>query len=652
MRKSLFLFFILTALAHEISFAQFSRYIIRLKDKVGTPFSINNPSGFLTQRSIDRRVRYSISIEETDLPINPAYIDSIINTAPDVTILNTSKWLNQVCILTTNAVALAKINSFSFVMSSNPVALRMQTGKSTKKIVGTPVQNGAASRPLNPADYFNYGLSYQQIHLHNGEFLHNLGFRGEGLQMALMDDGFYHYKSLPTFDSVKTNNQVLGTWDFVAGDANVDEDDSHGMECFSTISANLPGSFVGSAPKSNFYLYRTEDAFTEYPVEEQNWAAAAERADSLGVDIFSVSLGYTTFDNSLFDYTYSNMDGNTTMMTRAADLAAKKGILVVVAAGNTGNNSWHYISAPADADSVLSVGAVNINRQVAGFSSYGPTSDGRIKPDVAAVGLSAVVADPNTGEPAFNNGTSFACPIMAGIAGCLWQAFPEVNNMTIIEELRKSSDKSSMPDDRTGYGIPDVKKAFVSLVKKRYTQQVSIDNNCKTNITGNVKAGINMNVEIERKLPADIAYSTIHTQQFNGSFVPGSFGYADDLSAISSPSTIQYRVKMNIGTDTSFYLDSASVNYTRSCNNPITERITISPNPVKDNVTILIARANTVTASIVIYSGVGQQLYNNTRTFNGVQTITVPMSRVGRGIYYVKIIIDGKREMVKKIIRD
>ena len=474
MKKILIL--VLVFAARQEIHAQFSRYIIRLKDKTGSPFTTSNPSQFITQRSIDRRLRYNIPIDQTDLPVNPAYLDSI-RSSGNVTILNVSKWLNQVCVLTTDAAALSKINSFTFVLASSPLAARPAfVNKPVNKQLDTvpDLPPATPASPQNPLETYNYGLAYPQVDLHHGDFLHKLGFTGKGMQLAMMDAGFFHYKSLPTFDSARINNQILGTWDFVANEASVDEDYVHGMSCLSTIAANLPGAFVGTAPKLSFYLYRTEDIASEYPIEEQNWIAAAERADSLGVDVFSVSLGYTTFDNSSFNHSYADMNGNTTIIAKGSDLAAKKGILVIVAAGNEGGNSWKYITTPADADSVLTVGAVNPSRQVGGFSSYGPSSDGQVKPTVAAIGQNAVVASPSTGGPIYGSGTSYACPIMAGIASCLWQAFPEVNNMTIIDALRNSSDKVNNPDDRTGYGIPDVKKAFVSLLKKLYTQQISI----------------------------------------------------------------------------------------------------------------------------------------------------------------------------------
>ena len=644
------IFFIVSSSGH----AQFSRYIIQLKDKAGTPFSTSNPQQFLSQRSIDKRIKYNIPIDESDLPITPAYIDSIRLTG-NVIILNLSKWLNQVCIQTTDAAALAKINLLSFVKVTSPIAARTINEVTPKNKVLDSTYSSipftAAERPQSPTDYYNYGQSYTQVHLQNTDFLHNHGFRGEGMELAIADAGFYHYQSLPTFDSVRNNNQILGSWDFVANEASVNEDAAHGMNCFSTIAANMPGLFVGTAPKTSFYLFRTEDVSSEYPVEEQNFAAAAERADSLGVDVLSVSLGYTTFDNSSFNYTYANMDGNTTIAARAADFAAKKGMMVVVAAGNDGNSTWHYIATPADAGSVITIGAVDANRQPAGFSSYGPTSDGRIKPDVAAIGVNAVVANPNTGNPAFGNGTSFACPIMAGTATCLWQAFPELNNMQVIDALRQSADRFTIPDNRTGYGIPDVKKAFVLLIKKLYTQQISINSNCKTYINGTIKAAADMNIMIERKLPTETDYKTISTQNHNGPFQSFNFTYTDDLNSFNTGIAIKYRIKMSIAADTSFYVDSAIVNYTQSCGTPASETIIISPNPVSDNLSVSITRNNTVNAAIEIYNVNGQKVYSlQNQTVNGTQTFVIPLKQFSSGIYFVTVFIDNKKAITKKIL--
>jgi len=545
-------------------YAQYSRYIIQLKDKSGTPYSINNPSQFLTQRSIARRQRYAIPIDSTDLPITPAYIDSI-SAAGNVTILNVSKWLNQVCIRTTDTAALSKINSFSFVIAVPPIAARPAgnnqpiTNKWQDSAINLSSPKMFAARPEGTENYYDYGVAYPQIHLNEGEFLHNHGFRGQGMQMAITDEGFDNYTILSTFDSVRNNNQILGTWNYVSGDTDVDEGIGHGLDCFSTIAANLPGTFVGTAPQTSFYLYVTEDVSSEYPVEEQNWAAATEKADSLGADVVSVSLGYNTFDSSIFNYTYADMNGHTTIDARTANFASNKGMLIVAAAGNEGQTAWHYIDTPGDADSALTLGAVDTGGVVAPFSSYGPNSSGQTKPDVAAVGWNAVLANDATGQPYYGSGTSFATPIMAGLATCLWQAFPEVNNMSIIDALHKASNQANNPDDQVGYGIPDMKKAFVGLIEKLHTQQVAVTN-CNAVINWTAKSATDMNFIIERKLPSDTAYQPIDTQSANTNFVTNNFTFSDNLSLLPiGINNIQYKIEMNIATDTSFYLDSAIV---------------------------------------------------------------------------------------------
>ncbi len=562
MKKIILLIVIALFFSETESYAQFSRYIIRLKDKGTNPFSLSNPIQYLTQRSIDRRTRYSIALDSTDLPITPRYIDSI-RMAGAVTILNTSKWLNQVAIQTSDAAALAKINGFPFVLSSGPLAPfnNLQDKPVNKKLdVKLTDAPGPGTANTVAADHYSYGQSYGQVHLHNGEFLHNRGFRGQGMHMAVLDAGFVNYLTLPTFDSIRNNGQILGTWDFVSRNANVNDDHPHGTQCLSTIAANMPGVFMGTAPKTSFYLYRTEDAATEYPIEEQNWVAGIERADSLGVEISSTSLGYFTFDNSIFNYTYANMDGNTTLSAKGADMAAKKGILCLLAAGNEGNGSWHFIITPSDADSVMAVGAVNTSGVVGSFSSYGPSSDGQIKPSVAAVGVAAVIANTSTGQPSFGSGTSFACPNMAGLTTCLWQAFPEVNNMRIITVMQESATRATNPDDRVGYGIPDMKKAFVKLIKQLYTQQSAVAN-CAVTLQWTAKTDSVISIVVERKLPAETNYTAINTQTSTGAFLARNFTYTDDLR--SFPSTgVKYRFRMNIAADTSFYLDSMTINFT------------------------------------------------------------------------------------------
>ncbi|HZH94619.1 MAG TPA: S8 family serine peptidase, partial [Flavisolibacter sp.] len=447
----LFAFFILGALKSN---AQPQRYLIKFKHKGTSPFSLATPANYLSARSIARRTRHDIVLDSTDLPVTPRFLDSI-RSVPGVIVLNVSKWLNQVSIRTADpATAIAAINRFTFVLSATSIAARTERGA---RVRSSGKQEANIKAPASPqiinqtaADFYDYGASYNQVHIHNGEFLHNIGLRGQNMIVGMMDAGFKNYLTVKAFDSARTNGQIFGTYDFVANEVSVNEDDAHGMQCFSTIAANIPGQFVGTAPKAGFYLYRTEESGTEYPIEEFNWVCGAERIDSAGGDLISSSVGYYDFDapfnTPVYNHTYADMNGNTTTVAIGADLAAKKGILVVNSAGNEGNDPWRYIITPADGDSVLAVGAVNTSGIAANFSSYGPSSDGQVKPDVASVGVSTVVQfSGNT--VGTSNGTSFSAPNMAGLATCLWQGFPEYNNMKIINALRQSGSIFTAPND-------------------------------------------------------------------------------------------------------------------------------------------------------------------------------------------------------------
>jgi serine protease AprX len=451
--------------------AQFTKYIVKFTNKNGTPFGLANPDAYLSAKAIARRTKQRIVIDSADLPITPRYIDSI-RLIPNVILLNRSKWLNQVLIQTSDAAALAKINSFGFVQNVKGIAARqLPTGRSASanklNVILEPLSTNSTEQTLQTTN-INYGNGTQQIKMHNGDYLHNLGFTGGGMSIAVMDAGFFSFLNNSGLDSVRNANQIKETWDFVANEAAVNEDDGHGFLCFSTIAANKPGEMVGTAPKSNYYLYRTEDVSSEYPIEEQNWAAAAERADSIGVDVLTTSLGYLDFDNPAFNYTYAQRNGNFALMTIASDLAAKKGMIVVNSAGNNGNagGDGKFIAVPADADSILAVGACNKDSIMANFSAWGPSASGKVKPNVAARGIGTTVLN-FSGMAVSGNGTSFSAPIIAGLVTCLWQAFPEFTNMQIIDAVQRSAHKYNSPDDRFGYGIPDFKKAYDILLAQR-----------------------------------------------------------------------------------------------------------------------------------------------------------------------------------------
>jgi subtilisin family serine protease len=456
------------------SSGQFTRHIIQLKDKQGTPYTLQDASPYLSPKAIERRSRFNIALDSTDLPISAAYLDSI-KKIPGVTILSVSKWLNQVLIKTSDANAITRINQFPFVNKLSPVALRVNPDDQelinkikVEKTYPLPVRHNlfGTKKTVGTDDLISYGNSFAQIHIHEGEFLHNLGYTGRGVAIAMLDAGYANYDTNPALDSVRLQNRILGGHDFVTNQPVISEADLHGAYCFTIIASNKPGSIVGSAPASSFWLLRSEDGASEYPVEEHNWAAAAAYADSVGADIISSSLGYTSFSNPIFNHPYSERDGNTCVSTIAADLAARKGILVMNSAGNNGGiaGEERYVSCPADGDSVFAVGAVKPDGTIAGFSSWGPNYAGKVKPNVVSVGQGAIIANAN-GDPIAGNGTSFSNPNLAGLMACLWQAFPEFSNMELIDHVQRSAHMFANPDIRFGYGIPNFRVAY-NLLKQ------------------------------------------------------------------------------------------------------------------------------------------------------------------------------------------
>ncbi len=440
-----------------------NRHWIEFTDKNNSPFSLSNPSAYLSARAIQRRVRQNIAIDSSDLPVNPHYIDSIFSKG--ATVRNRSKWMNGVTVEASLA-QLAQIQALPFVKRSSPNG-RIVVPVS-QKMQATPWLPSARTA-FTPAQY---GNSYNQIALHKGDVLHNAGFRGEGMLIAIFDAGFTNVNTLACFDSLRLQGKIKDAWDFVDMDNDVYGFDSHGTYVLGCMAGWIPGSLIGTAPKADYMLYRTENNVggSEYIIEEDNWVAGAERADSAGADVFNTSLSYTTFDDPTMNHSYADMDGNTTRITQGADKAASKGIMVVVSAGNYGGGAWQYIGAPADGDSVLAVGAIDANGVKVGFSSIGPTSDGRIKPNVMAQGGSAVSCGLQNGITTVS-GTSFSGPIMAGLVACLWQAYPEITNMQLLQTVQNASSMSNNPNNLMGYGIPDFQAARQALSVNELNQQ-------------------------------------------------------------------------------------------------------------------------------------------------------------------------------------
>ncbi|HXU25983.1 MAG TPA: S8 family serine peptidase [Bacteroidia bacterium] len=448
----LFLLQVVCAVFVSTSYGQtvYTRYFVTFADKNNSNYSTSNPQQFLSQRAINRRTNQSIAITTEDIPVDTAYIKRVAKTG--ALVMDRSRWFNGVVVRLTNQAQLDSINALPFVISSDPLA----RVKSPKTLV--PVAENIASNEKTEAtqsDVFDYGMSQNQIYMLNGQCLHNQGYNGTGMQIGIIDNGFLNAKTAGVFDTLWQNNQVIATHDFLHDDSLVFNEGGHGTEVLSCIAANSPGQMIGSAPYAKFYLLRSEIDSIEKIIEEYQWVAAIEYADSAGADVINSSLGYTTFDNPTQSHSWADLNGRTSVASISATMAARRGMIVCIAAGNEGNSAWKKVSIPADADSILAVGAVDAGGFYASFSSVGNTADGRIKPDIAAQGSNATIYNTFSDNVSTGSGTSFASPIMAGMVTCLWQGNPTKTNMQVINAIKQSASQFASPDSLLGYGIPD-----------------------------------------------------------------------------------------------------------------------------------------------------------------------------------------------------
>lgn len=454
------------------------KFWIELTDKKGSDFSIDKPEAFLSPKAIERRKKFGIAIDESDLPVNSSYVEKI-SSQPNVQVLYSSKWLNAVVVQTVNEYDIDKIEDYDFVkevkLLGKWTVKEEKDGKAKKEAKDNfkpyegQDENDGQSVKINLNDIMErgYGDGYYQARMLNLIKMHDLGFRGNDVLISVVDAGFRNFYRHRAFDSLRSNNQILGYYNIVYSDSMYNNNGRHGMQVLSCIGSNVPDKMVGTAPKANFWLISSEDESSEYPIEEANWVRAAEFADSVGTDIITSSLGYTNFDDITLSHKYKDMTGKVAISSIAATKAAEKGIIVLVAAGNDGNNKWKYIASPGDADKVLTIGGVNYSREHVSFSSYGPSYDKRTKPDLVARASYVYVADEDNGFTRAD-GTSFATPIMAGAVACLLQANPGKSINEIIEALRKSGDHSHDPNNTYGHGIPDIFIAHSLLNRNPY----------------------------------------------------------------------------------------------------------------------------------------------------------------------------------------
>ncbi|WP_316845811.1 S8 family peptidase [Pedobacter psychrodurus] len=422
------------------------KFRLILKDKGVSDYPIGQPLKFLSAKAIERRRKQNIAIDATDLPISSAYLRAI--EAVGGKIVAKSKWLNTVSVHCEDQFLIDQYKALPFVKDVVKVWQGKKSAVTAAKYVDAP--QTATNHTVQTT--FDYGSATDNISINNGQVLHQQGFKGAGIDIAVIDEGFIGLKNNSTFKNIN----IKGAKSFVFENDDPYSIGSHGVEVTSCMAINLPGKYVGTAPEANYWLFRTEDGSSEFPVEEDYWVAAAEYADSVGVDVINSSLYYaTSYGLDYGRYKFEDMDGKTAMSSRGANMAASKGILILNCAGN--DRSW--VGAPADAPGVLAVGSVSYKKELSYFSSWGITVDGRMKPDVMAQGGNSSVIGAD-GAQKNSSGTSFASPTLCGLVACLWQAFPKLTAAELREVVRQSGDKASKPEVPFGYGISDMQQAM------------------------------------------------------------------------------------------------------------------------------------------------------------------------------------------------
>lgn len=496
------------------------RYMVFFSDKDNVSYSIDNPEAFLSPRAIARRQNQNIAITEQDLPVDQNYIGQVAANGVDV--FFSTKWFNGVLTQMTAAQA-TSVGQLSFVDSVVYIA----KGTRLNKVPGTYT---VAETFLEP-DNVNSNTKVQ-LGMLGADDMHDDGYEGQGMMIAVFDSGFPGVNQYKPFEHIFAEDRLVATRDFITNSGNVFQFNSHGSSVFSNIASDYQ-DVIGTAPKASYVLCVTEDVKSEFWVEEYNWLFAAEFADSLGVDVINGSLGYSTFSDNNMNHTYADMNGENTLVAKAANLASEKGMIVVVSAGNEGNSSWKYITSPGDAKGVLTVGSVTSGYNKSSFSSVGPTADGRIKPDVCAMGTSASIfnASLNTsGETTgaritTGNGTSFSSPQIAGFAAAIWQANPDWTNLEVMESIRISGSSSLVPDSLYGYGVPKYRLAVngatidaVDIFEDKLTVYPNPFSEDKVTLDfGDLKLKGKLEIIIR-----DASGKSVYDQKFEGGEIPNS----------------------------------------------------------------------------------------------------------------------------------
>lgn len=483
-------------------FAQNKQYAFRVQfTNKPTSFSISQPLAYLSQRALDRRLRFAIAIDSSDLPVYSKYTDTVLQLTQGV-FHSQSKWFNQIVILLSDSSKIGFLNAKNWIQQVDYIAYYPNGlhAKKTNSLEKNKVQKkGNLFKTTNALSI--YGAASKQTSLVNGHLLHAAGFKGQGKLIAVLDAGFFNLYN--GFDSLLLQNRILDQFDFVSKDADPTSNGDHGTYVLSTMAGNEPGLYIGAAPYAQYALYRTEDNNSEQLIEMDNLLAALERADSIGADIATMSLGYNEFYTpSYYIYPKSLLDGKTTLAAKAVNKASAKGMIAVAASGNEGGNNWNFLLTPGDADSALTVGTVDSFKNDGPASSPGPNYTGRIKPDVCMLGTPAALLY-SKGNVLFAIGTSFAAPQLAAYTACVMQAAPNASLFAIKEAIRKSAHRYALPTNKQGYGVPDFAQALSNLgivlpPVKEYPTQIQITPNpCTDFIKITLPTDLNATVPFE-----------------------------------------------------------------------------------------------------------------------------------------------------------
>lgn len=433
-------------------------YWVQFSDKNGTPYSLDYPQAFLSERALQKRQLIHKEITEQDLPVNPTYVQAVLDSSGG-SLHHTSKWFNSMTVNLTSLdsatleLSLAKINNLPFVVEVK------NTAASNKVLAGEKKMNTDTETAVDWSEPSStpYGKAFNQLDLLSIPRLHEAGFKGKGVHVGVFDVGWMFMPAMHAFDALREEGRLVMVRDFVNPlQPDVFDGGDHGTTVLALMTAELDsGRYLGAAPEANYYLFQTENVSSEYRIEEDNWVAAAELADSLGLDVINSSLGYSTFDDSTMNYTYADMNGHVSRASQAAQWLSERGVLVVCSAGNSGTYPWYYIHAPSDAEKILCIGATDSLGVDATFSSHGPSSDGRMKPSITCQGRRTYypIQQDAIGR---GSGTSFSAPLITGGMACAMQAIPNVDNQLWMEWVQAASTQADNPDYHMGHGIPDL----------------------------------------------------------------------------------------------------------------------------------------------------------------------------------------------------